>query len=137
MDRREFVKFIAASAAGTALLPAQLAALEKYYDLNTPPVATGLVAVDQVLIGGNASQSVPAVFSFGFGKDRISTGVNFFGGIYMWNAKSDMKMIGQAHEFTWLVDRCEPSDFTGTIRYIDQLGVRRYKEIAECRGSLA
>jgi len=138
MDRRAFVKFIALLAAGAAARPEQVAAFENYYEVNTPKIATGLVSVDEICIGGVATHSIPAQLEIlRAGVPYLKLGVNLFGGVVRWLAAPDQKIMVSACEFGWRINNCVPADFSGQISYIDQDGIRQMKFLDRCEGTLA
>ena len=95
MTRRDFVKHLALLAAGAAALPAQVAAFERYYDINMPRVGgDDLLAVDEIYLSGYASRSMPVGLQVTHA-DRLllNLGFNAFGGIILWRAQADSKLL--------------------------------------------
>jgi hypothetical protein len=144
MDRREFVRYLALTAAGLSALPEQVAAFERYYNLNTSNVERGLVAVDEILISGLAGMSIRfKIDIIHLDEIKVPLGLNAFGGIVRWVAPPDMKIVVPGRELKW---RINPMDYfedvdpmrylTGHISYIDQGGFRMNKLLTTLRGDL-
>lgn len=94
VDRRKFIKHLALIAAGSAALPAQIQAFEKYYEENTPRVFDDLIAVDEIMISGLGGSSLPVDFVVYEGAEmQLSFAINLFGGILRWVAAPDQKII--------------------------------------------
>jgi hypothetical protein len=129
MDRRDFVQFLAAIAAGMSAMPEQLAAFEKYYEANVPNTSEELVSVDEIWMCGTASKStiLSAVF-FPESKWQTKLAINAFGGILRWYAMPDQKIVLPASNLTWNVKSSPEQDLslilTGHISYVDQRAVR-------------
>jgi hypothetical protein len=135
-------------AAGTAALPQQIEAFEKYYEANTPLLADRLIAVDEIILSGNAPYSLPVMCNFGC-NDRIvmPVGVNLFGGIMRWSAMADQKIIVAEADFFWDIKHGAPKDdnpnaefdfrtFSGQISYVGSNLHREYVRITKPRGSI-
>jgi hypothetical protein len=157
MDRREFVKFLALLAAGAAAKPEQIAAFERYYDINSPSFLTGLVAVDEVMLHGLATSSLVLKMDI-MTPEPLNLAINAYGGIVRWVAAPDQKIVCRASDFTWDIYRGEPKSlddpksedqthhiesdewllarFTGHVSYIDQTGRRRNRPLTTLSGSL-
>jgi hypothetical protein len=143
MDKREFIKSLALLAAGISALPAQVEAFERYYTANTPTSAPAgqLIAIDQIVVSGMATRSMPAFCKF-YTSDQcvLPFGVNLFGGMVLWKAGADQKIITTKSAFRWRIsgstDAVRSSDFVGSISYIDDGLVRRTHEIGRAEGSL-
>jgi hypothetical protein len=141
MDRRDFVKFIALLAAGAAARPEQIAAFERYYDINTPAAGNGFVAVDEVILGGMATTSMPVLFTLLRDDERVMRfGYNAFGGIVRWAAMPDQKIVAASGELRWQLDQSDATVkrwLTGQINYIDQDGRRQFLDIETAAGVVA
>lgn len=132
MNRREFVAFLASIGAGLAAQPTQVASFEKYYEANTPWFSgnTGLIAIDEIYIGGMASKSTRLNYQlYRTGECVLNLAVNAFGGIIRWVAMPDAKIVTIDRDFTWSVlspdmTDNEPSPVQGHILYVDQEGLR-------------
>jgi hypothetical protein len=143
MDRRAFIKAIALLAAGVSALPVQVEAFERYYTVNSPTSAPDgqLIAIDQIVVSGMATRSMPAFCKF-YTSDQcvLPFGVNLFGGVVFWSAGADQKIITTKSAFRWRIsgstDVVRSSDFVGSIYYIDDGLVRRVHEIGRAEGSL-
>jgi hypothetical protein len=142
MNRREFVKFLGCLAAGTSALPAQVEAFTKYYDTNTPQGSGPFVAIDEVFMSGMASHNTP-VYAKLYHQDEVVLpfGINLFGGILLWRAGPDQKIVGLRDDFLWLLEPRSSSpmalsDVVGQISYIDSNGVRRRRQIDALLGRL-
>lgn len=159
MDRREFVKFLALTAAGAAALPEQVLAFERYYTANTPSVAP-FIAFDEVSAAGlRLSSSLPVRMIFSKGPDMVlNAAFNAFGGIYFWRAAPDSKIVASVSvPLTWEItvwrkgwqDQAESSgDFQlledaevkrvlqGHVSYIDQNAVRHTVPIETAKGTI-
>jgi len=137
MDRRAFIRGIACLAAGTAALPEQIDAFERYYEVNTPP-GTPLAGLDEVCIGGIASKSMPVAFEICRGDQRLlHFGINLFGGMLRWAALPDQKIIITKPNLRWRITAPEAfsiTDLTGQCSYIDASFVRRYVAIDRLEG---
>ena len=130
MDRREFVKFIALLAAGAAAAPEQVEAYTHYFETNTPLVPSGLVCVDEIIIGGTANKSTVAhVQLFHDEEPVLNFAVNLFGGWVRWLAAPQQMIMAVAGDLKLEIDKPQ---FQGQMMYIDQLGKRRTKVITEC-----
>lgn len=140
MNRRDFVKFLALVGAGAAALPEQVAAFERYYEVNTPLVDSGLVSVDEVFLTGMAQKSLPMMFTVTYLDEvKLALGINAFGGLCRWCAMPDQKIVLPAHEFVWDINwLIWPDGFplTGHISYIDQTAVRYTRVITKTHGNL-
>jgi hypothetical protein len=144
MDRREFVRFLALTAAGAAALPEQIGAFERYYDLNAAKADNGLVAVDEVFISGLAPRSLRLKIDImHLDEIKLPLGLNAFGGIVRWASAPDQKIVVPGHELEWRINVIdEAPDFdamrylTGHISYIDQDGLRMNKLLTTLRGNL-
>lgn len=132
MNRRKFVSFLALLAAGAAARPEQIAAFEKYYDANTPWLTDGgLIAVDELYIGGIATRSVPMTWKVYCSTNCVlNLGFNAFGGVLRWVAAPDQKLVTVPADFNWSLKASEGFDadpysvIQGHILYIDQDGFR-------------
>jgi hypothetical protein len=130
MDRHEFVRWLAVIAAGAAALPEQIAAFERYYEVNTPQVAEGLVSIDEIFISGMATKSTPCLIEIA--DPKMKFGVNLFGGILRWVAMPNGKIIRPAHLFTWRLTPWPEDDvFVGQISFVDQNARRHYRPIKD------
>lgn len=149
MLRRDFIKMLALLAAGAAAKPEQIAAFEKYYDINSPTCEEPFVAIDDISISGLAVTNSPLSIIFTNKVEPvITTGMNAFGGIYVWRAAPDGKIVIVPDDFRWRMqllnagrfetpsDQWMSSHFQGHIRYIDQSGVRRTQLITKAEGKL-
>lgn len=148
MNRDEFVRFIAALSAGNNVKSQQLAAFERYYDLNSPKTKHRLVAVDDIWVGGIASVSLPLKIEFFCGfEPKLNFGINAFGGTMRWLAAPDQKIITLASWFHWRMENPlmqavlnDSKQFqehvTGHISYIDQDGLRNNLPIIKAHASL-
>jgi hypothetical protein len=142
MDRRSFVKFVAALAAGVSALPAQVEAYEKYYEINTPRTTARLLMVDEIWLSGLATRSIPTTFNIHRGDQHLlALGLNLFGGVVCWKALPDAKIMAARGGLTWDIET--PNDegnprylFNGHISYIDDEGVRRSQMLTTLRGSV-
>lgn len=141
MDRRQFVKFLAATAAASAL-PEQVAAFEQYFEINTPRIPTGLVAVDEVFMAGAATRSM--VLEANARRNEIqllNLGFNGFGGIIRWVAAPMQTLMVPAKDFILdikprgLLDG-DPFPVIGHILFVDQDGRRCIKTITELQSTL-
>lgn len=146
MNRRDFVKFLALVGAGAAALPEQIAAFERYYEVNTPLVDSGLVSVGEVFLAGMAQKSLPMMFNVTYlGEVKLALGINAFGGLCRWIAMPDQKIVLPAREFVWDIRGLDdghsditmsPFPLTGHISYIDQTAVRYTRVITKTHGNL-
>jgi hypothetical protein len=146
MDRRSFVKFVAALAAGVSALPAQLEAYEKYYEINTPQTSRRLLMVDEVWLSGLATHSIPCRLNIYRDEECVlPLGLNLFGGVVRWVAAADMKIMAIRGELEWDIETTPPEEsavlsprylFNGHISYIDDEGVRRSQMLTTLRGSV-
>jgi len=138
MDRRDFIKFIAAMCAGAAAMPAQLEAFEHYYFVNAPKTAGSLIAIDEILISGIATRSFPVTLKlFRTNEYLMDCSCNLFGGIMRWYAGPDQKILIHPRDFRWeFVAHNDRDDrnllalnvetlLTGHISYIEQSGLRQ------------
>ncbi len=153
MTRREFVEHIALLAAGAAALPQQIAAFTNYYEINAAKSATGLVAIDEIYIGGMATCSVPMTFDFFTRESDASStfllklAMNTFGSVVRWVAAPDQKIVVPAGNFHWQATGVEPlladvsgermdRQFAGYISYIQQDGLRVATPLGKAHGHL-
>jgi hypothetical protein len=161
MNRREFVQYLAFTAAGAAALPKQIAAFEQYYDVNVPRSAGPYLAMDEVSISGlvmDTSTPVRLVF-YQFGHIVLNASLNAFGGVYFWRAPPDGKIIAStADDITWkmsfasqsspyqpmlsdrlpgpIYDDWVKNNIGGQISFIDSEMRRRYIPIDKASGRL-
>ena len=149
MNRRDFVRFVALTAATAAALPQQVEALTRYYERNTPLTFAPLVAVDEVMFSGLAQYSTVATIWF-FRRDDflMDLSINAFGGVLRWHAFADQKIVLPPADFRWeIVNRAardgedKPAPFdswlAGTVSYVDQTGLRRVARITRPKGALS
>ena len=143
MNRRDFVKFLALTGAGVGALPAQVEAFERYYEANTPMVDEPLVAVDEIYLSGLASRSMRISAKFFHDSEYPRHyGFNAFGGIFLWRAQADQKVVLRKEHVTWALEALDaPSEQwrdlgVGHISYVDQTSVRRNLQLLDWRGSL-
>ncbi len=130
MDRREFVRFIALMAAGTAAMPEQVEAFTHYFETNTPLTPSGLVCVDEIYIGGTATKSTVAKVQLLCDDEPVlNLALNLFGGVVRWVAAPQQMIMAVAGD---LKLTCDKPEFQGQIMYIDQVGKRRTKVLTEC-----
>ncbi len=123
MNRRDFVKFLALTAAGAAALPQQIAAFESYYEANTPQTSEELLAVDEIWASGMASCStvVKMIFFPEAQSGGMTLGMNAFGGMIRWAAMPDQKIIIRKRHLTWDISgNSNPSILEGHVSYIGQ-----------------
>jgi len=143
MNRRDFVKFLALTGAGVGALPAQVEALERYYEANTPMVDEPLVAVDEIYLSGLASRSMRISAKFFHDSEHPQHyGFNAFGGIFLWRAQVDQKVVLRKEHVTWALEALDaaPGEWkhigVGHISYVDQTSVRRNLQLLDWQGSL-
>jgi hypothetical protein len=143
MNRRDFVKFLALTGAGVGALPAQVEAFERYYEANTPMVDEPLVAVDEIYLSGLASRSMRISAKFFHDSEHPRHyGFNAFGGMFLWHAQADQKVVLRKEHVTWALEALDPapeewmSVGVGHISYVDQTSVRRNLQLLDWRGSL-
>lgn len=123
MDRRSFIKGLALLAAGAAARPERVAAFEHFYTVNAPVGSAPLIAVDEIMLSGNATLPVPVVIDFfrENGDVAHSWGLNTYGGFLRWAAMPDGKILTPS--FGWKIRNYEDFAHTrllGTISYLDQ-----------------
>lgn len=139
-NRREFIRFLALLAAGTAALPQQIEAFEKYYAANTPLTDGELIAIDLIRFSGMATKSLPILCNFYRNdQEQMSFGLNLFGGIMQWIAAPDAKIVTFTEDFYWDLKPqgdFEPEFLVGSISYIDSKYVRKNIRVTKLRGSL-
>jgi hypothetical protein len=149
VNRREFVQYLALTAAGAAALPKQVAAFEQYYDINTPRTPGPYMAMDEVSISGlvpYGSTPLQTIF-YQRGAVILNASFNAFGGLYFWRAPPDGKVItNAANEITWkmvlrgteqeISDEWVKSNLEGHIRFVDSDGVRQCIPIDKARGTV-
>jgi hypothetical protein len=144
MDRRDFIRGIAVLCAGAAALPEQIDFFEKYYTANAP-AGELTAAVDELLLSGTATKSMPVHFRlYRPGSDELSralinVGCNLFGGMMRWAAMPDQKIIVGKAGLRWRLQ--VPDDFTfdhflGQISYVDTDLVRHYRQITTLEGTV-
>ena len=141
--RRDFVKFLALIAAGTAARPEQIAAFEEYYEANAPR-ADDLVAVDEISISGLASSASNPMNGEFYANDRpvLCCGMNLFGGVYFWRAAADSKIVVSRPDFFWRLRPAYMDSFSGFhlqghVKYVDSvIKVRDTVLITKLEGSL-
>jgi hypothetical protein len=146
-NRRDFVKWLALTAAGMAALPQQIEAFEKYYEANTPELVKpgALVAVDEIMLSGMATASLPVAFKFyRMDYEALNFGVNLFGGLLRWVATPDQKLITYEEDFYWdmhpglgFEEQMHMGCLIGEVGYIDSVTlVRKRVRMTKLRGSL-
>lgn len=135
-NRRDFVKWLALIAAGAAAQPDQIRAFEEYYDANTPRQFSSLIAVDEILVSGMSTSSLPVDFIV-YRKDHmeLSFSVNLFGGIIRWvPAPNQIRVIDPA-DLHISMDTREVArtldEIRGHISYVDQHKHRHTDPIRE------
>jgi hypothetical protein len=145
MNRREFVKYLALTA-GAAALPPQIAALEQYYEINTPITPGPYLAMDEVYIGGIANiGSTPLKIGFyQNGLVILNCSLNAFGGCYFWRGALDHKIIANpANELTWKISYFDNGTLTdqkvreiidGTASFVTSDGKRQRVAIDKATG---
>ena len=149
MDRKKFARFLALTAASQAAIPEQIAAFEHYFNINAPSSGGPFVAVDEIYLGGIAHESTPIIFDvLKYDEVILPLSFNAFGGVVRWMAMPLQQIIVPPADFKWRVRHvCKTErlpvesafvikNFTGVISYIDQTGLRHYKQIIVARGSL-
>jgi|SRR5215472_5200689 len=141
MNRREFVEWLALLAAGKAAMPEMIEAYRHYYEVNTPQVNTGLIAIDEINVAGTDNRSNRVVFELlRFDKIEYSTALNAFGGVAWWKAAPDQKMVLPMREVRWNMFSMDdiPVQFSvhAHISFIDQIGKREYFRLLTPKGSL-
>ncbi len=138
MNRRDFVKSLALLAAGAAALPEQIAAFERYYEVNTPKTALPLLAFDELSISGMATRSVRVFVKF-FDGDQVvlPAALNAFGGQYFWRGAPDNKIV--TSKLRWEITSPDVNDkdalltmICGGVSYLDQDLVRHRCQITSC-----
>lgn len=145
MNRRDFVKYLALVGAGLSAQPSQIAAFERYYEVNTPQTVDELVAVDEVFVSGIATCSTPIAMELF--PSALSGGMNMalnaFGGIVRWMAPPDGKIAIRKSELVWsftLIGREAPpfeDVATGYISYVCQDGKRINHRITDWTNRVA
>jgi hypothetical protein len=143
---------LALLAAGTASRPEQIEAFEHYYNANTPLIGGPFVAVDEISISGLAITSTPLRVRFHrMEAFELAAGLNAFGGVYVWRAGPDGKIVTEPNDFRWEM-KCEYThidggeyviddewvrqNLDGHIRYINQNGIRCTRPIVSALGRL-
>jgi hypothetical protein len=143
-SRREFIRHIALLAAGVAALPEQIAAFTQYYDRNTPAIGP-FVAIDEVYMAGMANVSTPMWLEIMCGSTTlIPLGFNAFGGIVMWRAQAEGKIVTRTGDLTWKFSQPsglsipDPVERTvkGYVSYIGQDGVRKHVMLDTVSGNI-
>lgn len=133
MNRRDFIKFIALTAAGTSALPQQVAALERYYEVNSPQVE-GLISVDEVIISGMADRSMILQCDFFSNNNNVlNFGLNAFGAILRWVAAPNQQIV--TNRFRWEIKDVGDMEnqnipIYGRVNYIDQQGIRHSQKMS-------
>jgi len=147
MNRRDFVKYMALIAAGTAAQSEQIAAYLTYYEANIPQTTLPLAAIDEIFIGGKASHSVRATFQLLIQDEgpTLSFSLNLYGGIVRWVAAPDGKIVRARDEVGWHFQQF-PGDLhegeklsglmDGYISFVDQDAKRHYVPVVSAIGSL-
>lgn len=134
MNRRDFIKFVALTAAGTSALPQQLAALERYYEINSPQVE-GLISVDEVIISGMADH--PSIILqcdfFSNNNNVLNFGLNACGAVLRWIAAPNQQIV--TNKFRWEIKDVGDLEnqnipIYGHINYIDQQGIRHSQKLS-------
>lgn len=141
MTRREFVHHLALLAAGAAALPAQIAAFEQLYDVNSRIFGerSDLLSVSEIAFGfEGVPQDLAAVVSLmrrSSGRDMIRIPLNYRS-CYRWIAPPDCPLLSTVEDLQWNVEGSgawsTPGEdltaflrrhFTGTLRFTDQEGL--------------
>lgn len=152
MTRREFVKHLALLAAGAMAMPAQIAAFERTYDVNSRIFGerTDLLAVSEFSFGfEGVPQDLMAVVSFirrsngtdlTNGTDLIRIVMNYRSN-YRWIPQPDAPLLSTVADLQWDIDggpyawapnsldnqrsltEILRQDFAGTLRFTDQEGL--------------
>lgn len=149
MDRREFVKMLALLAAGTAALPSQIGAFEQYYNANTPSVGPFL-AIDEISFAGLSQTNSPLKVEILQGNNLLlACGLNTFGGVFLWRAQPDGKIVDNPDKVSWKMTRywngiaTEPDDrwiqdnLHSHVRFIDSNSRRHTLPIITACGTVS
>ena len=140
MDRRAFIKSLACICAGAAALPQQIETFERLFEANAP-MSNELIAIDRFVIGGLATQSMPARVIIKRGdRELMRWGMNLFGGMLHWTAVPDQKIIVVPGTLHWEITSPAmtlPSEWIeGSISYLDNQLVRCSAPLIAATGSL-
>lgn len=132
MNRRDFLRNIALVAIGHAALPQQIEALTNIFDINAPKLSAGLIAIDEIYIGGMAEKSAPTIFEFIKSSNKspiLNLSMNLFGGVVRWVATPEGRIFTREEDFILKArpfkdyNYIEP--FQGSIMYTDQNLIRK------------
>lgn len=123
-SRRDFIRNIALVAIGTAALPEQINALEAIFEVNTPKLPSGLIAIDEIYLGGFASRSSPTMFEFLKENNSIlNLGMNLFGGVVRWVATPEGRIFTREQDFSLNIFApryvSDPSDSRKSIKLLE------------------
>jgi hypothetical protein len=131
MNRREFCQHLALLAAGAAALPAQVAAFERLYDVNTRKLAHGsIISIHNLVFGFNGSPCDETALVTFFDGDRplMPFALNTRSSMHF-GVTPDCPMLSTEEGFRWEIQSSYPNSryvynhFTGGVRYIDMEGV--------------
>jgi hypothetical protein len=128
MNRREFIQHLALIAAGAAAMPAQLAAFERLYEINTPKVATGIIRIDDMyLFFGGEPRDAAAVIKLRGSATVLPIGLNTRA-TFRYVPPPDSPFLTTVDDCQWMVtgqyrdgSHCH-FDLGGFLRFTDQNG---------------
>ena len=123
MNRREFCRYLALTAAGAAALPGQVEAFEYLYDVNTRQFDGhgDIIKVYDMGLGFTGTPRDQSVtITFFDGRDQLLLNTMNHRACCRYIAPADCPLLTTVSRLRWTVEPCRfAHEFSGMMRYVD------------------